>query len=200
MGEKYKIDKLDNGNTNKLNKIHTDTISRRTTVTLTPGYLITKIYENNTSCNSDSNNDMYTDSLLVQAGIPIGICMPFEVSGLTGSIEIGYETASSGTYSLIVYYYPLSTTCNPYFQQSQAVPEVVLPSTCMSYNNYTLEYYNYTIPVSTWSVVTMFTANTSPWTSMPVGDYSFVYSTGSDCDAGSTSTSTTASSGALYTW
>lgn len=197
--EKYKLEH--NSKTNIETSSETvQPMTRRTTVT-TPGYLVTKVYENDTSCVADSASDNYTPELLVEAGIPIGLCMPFEVSGLTGSIEIGYDTDTvSNTYSLTVYYYPLTISCNPSFQQSQQVPDVVLPSSCMNYNNYTIEYYNYSVPVSTWSLVTTFTANTAPWTPLPVGDYTFIYSTGSGCDAGSTSTTTTASSGAIYTW
>lgn len=166
------------------------------------GYLVSKIYSNSSTCAAQNAAVAESPGLIAAVGIPINFCTAISVGTLSGSFKISYSMANTQYYVLSVVVYGTGTCSFPLETINIPVTDLAIPAVCMGYSNYTLDIYNYTatIPATNLTVVSDFLDNTSPWTDLPVGDYTFTYASAAQCASAATSVTTEQSAGAIWAW
>jgi len=186
--------------------------SDRKLTDITPGYLNVKIFDSGSSCSVNADDTASTEGLWVEVGIPIGICIavpPF-------SIKIGYDMVpttvagiNTSSYAFFVEEYIFTSCSGP--STTQTLPsndEVPLPEACVNYTTFVDEYYpNRTAGSSTMlgynvdmSLSTTFSSVQDPWGDLPMGEFSFLFTSSSSCNAASASTNPITGKGAFYNW
>jgi hypothetical protein len=146
----------------------------------------------------------------VEMGIPIGICLsvpPF-------SIKIGYNTVpqtianvDTNAYKFFVDVY-LSGSCSILTTTTDLDEVVPIPEACINYQDYVDEYYPNSTGIGNntfgynvdMTISATFSNVVDPWGALPMGEFTFLFVSASQCLSASASTNPTTGSGAFYNW
>lgn len=179
--------------------------SRELSASFTPGYLNVKLFESMSYCDTNAADTSSEEGVYAIVGIPIGICIP----GPTGtSFKIGYSEvpATVANISTVMYDFWIDVYVGSclFSTGTQQVPQddmPPLPQACLDYEDFSEVYYNNTLNYNVdMAISTTFSSVQTPWETLPMGEFSFLYTSSSQCLDASGSTAPGTSTGAIFNW